>query len=125
MGKRSIGKDGTIQMVHNTENKNGFRQGMMALRDMKMSWTLNDFIALDSQYEFKIQRQEEAICKGVSLDTSSVADFQNYMRRFNFARQRCGYLYGTFLNDDDSKNKVKVEAIYEPPQDVDEDGGFV
>lgn len=123
--KRSIGKDGTIQMVQNTENKNGFRQGMMALRDMKMSWTLNDFIALDSQYEFKIQRQEKAICKGVSLDTSSVADFQNYMRRFNFARQRCGYLYGKFLNDDDSKNKVKVEAIYEPPQDVDEDGGFV
>eukprot|EP00547_Thalassionema_nitzschioides_P017231 CAMPEP_0194244712 /NCGR_PEP_ID=MMETSP0158-20130606/11794_1 /TAXON_ID=33649 /ORGANISM="Thalassionema nitzschioides, Strain L26-B" /LENGTH=448 /DNA_ID=CAMNT_0038980269 /DNA_START=47 /DNA_END=1389 /DNA_ORIENTATION=- len=131
--KRSIAKDGSIQMIQTSSdnNENGFRQGMMALRDIKMSWTLNDFIAMNSQYEFKIQRQEEAICKGVSLDTASVADFQNYMRRFNFSRQRCGYLYGTFLNDngdDDektsTKNKVKVEAIYEPPQDVDEDGGF-
>ena len=74
----------------------------------------NDFIELDSQYEFKIKRQEETTCKGVSLDTESVADFQSYMRRFNFTRQRCAYLYGTFTEE----NKVVVEAMYEPPQEA-------
>lgn len=123
--RKIIGKDGSIRMVHaeGADDKNGFRKGMLPLRDMKMQWTLNDFIALDSQYEFKIKRQEEAISKGVSLDTQSVADFQSYMRRFNFSRQRCGYLYGTFSED----NKVQVEAIYEPPQEADPDAaeGFV
>ncbi len=123
--RRVIGKDGTIQMVHavTADKKNGFRKGMMPLRDMKMSWTLNDFIELDSQYEFKIKRQEETTCKGASLDTESVADFQSYMRRFNFTRQRCAYLYGTFTEE----NKVVVEAMYEPPQEADPDAaeGFV
>eukprot|EP00540_Astrosyne_radiata_P001483 CAMPEP_0116861620 /NCGR_PEP_ID=MMETSP0418-20121206/23138_1 /TAXON_ID=1158023 /ORGANISM="Astrosyne radiata, Strain 13vi08-1A" /LENGTH=313 /DNA_ID=CAMNT_0004496291 /DNA_START=60 /DNA_END=1001 /DNA_ORIENTATION=- len=80
----------------------------------------NDFIALDSQYQFKIKRQEEAICKGISLDTPSVHDFQSYLRRFDFSRQRCGYLYGKF---DDGK-KATVEAIYEPPQETTDEGGF-
>lgn len=123
--RRVIGKDGNIQVVHaeGAEEKNGFRKGMKPLRDMKMSWTLNDFIALDSQYEFKIQRQTEAYSKGVSLDTPSVGDFQAYLRRFNFSRQRCGFLYGTFTED----NKVQVEAIYEPPQEADPEAaeGFV
>lgn len=123
--RKTIGKDGSIQMVHavTADEKKGFRKGMMPLRDMKMSWTLNDFIELDSQYEFKIKRQDESTCKGVSLDTQSVADFQLYLRRFNFTRQRCGYLYGTFTQD----NKVMVEAIYEPPQEADPDApeGFV
>jgi nuclear protein localization family protein 4 len=84
--RKTIGKDGSIQMVHavTADEKKGFRKGMMPLRDMKMSWTLNDFIELDSQYEFKIKRQDEPTCKGVSLDTQSVADFQLYLRRFNF-----------------------------------------
>ena len=123
--RKVIGKDGTIKMVHavTADEKKGFRKGMMPLRDMKMSWTLNDFIELDSQYEFKIKRQEETTCKGVSLDTQSVADFQSYLRRFNFTRQRCGYLYGTF----DEGNKAIVEAIYEPPQEADPESpeGFV
>lgn len=123
--RRMIAKDGSIQMVHavRADEKKGFRKGMMPLRDMKMSWTLNDFIALDSQYEFKIKRQEETTSKGVSLDTTAIADFQAYLRRFNFSRQRCGYLYGTFTED----NKVQVEAIYEPPQEADPEAaeGFV
>jgi nuclear protein localization family protein 4 len=123
--RKVIGKDGSIQMVQREgiDDSKGFRKGMMPLRDMKMQWTLNDFVALDSQFEFKIKRQEEAISKGVSLDTNSVNDFQSYLRRFNFSRQRCGYLYGTFSVD----NKVLVEAIYEPPQEADPDSaeGFI
>jgi nuclear protein localization family protein 4 len=117
--RRVIAKDGSVQMVHTSESDTrGFRKGQLPLRDMKMQWTLNDFIALDSQYEFKIQRQEEAICKGVSLDSSSVNSFQTYLRNFQFSRQRCGFLYGRFTDDD---TKVLVEAIYEPPQEADPD----
>ena len=119
--KKTIGKDGNIAMVHDTNDKNGFRKGMMPLRDMKMQWTLNDFMVLDSQYEFKIKRQESAVCTQVSLDTTSVGDFQTYLRRFNFQRQRVGFLYGSF----EPENKVKVEAIYEPPQEIDSEQGFV
>jgi nuclear protein localization family protein 4 len=52
-----------------------------------------------------------------------VADFQAYLRRFNFSRSRCGYLYGKFLED----NTAQVEAIYEPPQEADPEAaeGFV
>mmetsp|Transcript_26578 Transcript_26578/g.37438 ORF Transcript_26578/g.37438 Transcript_26578/m.37438 type:complete len:499 (-) Transcript_26578:173-1669(-) len=141
--KRIIGPDGSIKLVHSNETKieddRGFRKGMLPLRDMKMAWTLNEFVALDSQYEFKIKRQEEAFCKGVSLDTSSVGDFQTYLRRFNFTRQRFGFLYGRHVNAEDDKDttttkesdndknknekqspqKVIVEAIYEPPQEAD------
>jgi len=135
--KKRIDKDGTIQMVavSTAAENRGFRKGLMPLRDMKMSWTLNDFIALNSQYEFKIKRQEEAWCKGVSLDTNSVNDFQSYLRRFNFSKQRVGYLYGTFETSENKEEstatsdptRVKVEAIYEPPQESvdDNEGGFV
>jgi nuclear protein localization protein 4 homolog len=91
---------------------------------------------LDSQYEFKIQRQESAICQQVSLDIPSVSNFQLYVQQFAFAQKRIGYLYGKFVPvseaDNDTKNtsgngttattpkmKCVVEAIYEPAQDVD------
>ena len=119
--RRVVGQDGNIQIVQANPNENkGFRQGMMPLRDMKMQWTLNDFIALDSQFEFKIQRQKEAVCNGASLDTPSVGDFQTYLRRFGFSRHRVGFLYGKFTED----NKVQVEAVYEPLQETDKTLGF-
>lgn len=141
--RRVIDKDGKIQLLHSDSGElggadNGFRPGMLALRDMKMQWTLNDFIALDSQYEFKIQRQEASIAQRVSLDADSIGSFQNYLRVFNFSRVRVGYLYGKFVpsssdedDKDDSKQQqqqqVQVEAIYEPPQEVDTSAveGFV
>ncbi|KAL3909202.1 MAG: hypothetical protein SGILL_008177 [Bacillariaceae sp.] len=124
--KRVIGKDGSIQLIPSTEASNaekegrGFRKGMMALRDIKMAWTLNEFVAMDAQYEFKIKRQEEAICKQVSLDTSAVNDFQAYLQRFNFARKRFAFLYGKFVEtEEDGKKTTIVEAVYEPPQEPD------
>jgi len=126
--KRVIDKDGAIKLVpsnevrHSGEDK-GFRRGMMPLRDMKMAWTLNEFIAMDSQFVFKMARQEKSICSQVSLDSPSIADFQSYLQRFQFARKRFAFLYGTYQeSDDDSKQKkVVVEAIYEPPQEPDSD----
>lgn len=124
--KRKIMKDGSIQLVHDdtAATKNGFRPGMLALRDMKKSWTLAEFVHMDSQFSFKIKRQKEAWSKGCSLDSACCGGFQNYLREFNFSRQRFGYLYGSV---DDDNMKVKVECIYEPPQEADPDSaeGFI
>lgn len=122
--KRIIDKDGSIKLVPTNEVRDakedkGFRRGMMPLRDIKMAWTLNEFVAMDSQFVFKIQRQESAVCKQVSLDSSSVSDFQSYLRRFQFSRKRFGYLFGKFVQSEEGDMKAVVEAIYEPPQIAD------
>ena len=120
MMRRVVAKDGSVQLIPSStaDSNKGFRKGQLPLRDMKMHWTLNDFIALDSQYEFKIKRQEEPICQKVSLDSDSVSSFQTYLRHFQFSRQRCGYMYGRFT---ENNTQVTVEAIYEPPQQPDPD----
>ena len=127
--KRIIDKDGSIKLVPSKEVASleadkGFRKGMLALRDIKMAWTLNEFVAMDNQFTFKIQRQEAAICKQVSLDSPSVHDFQSYLQRFQFQRKRFGFLYGKFVptkEEDGSSTMAVVEAIYEPPQQADPD----
>lgn len=68
--------------------KQGFRPGMMPLSSIKKHWTLSEFMDLDARFNFTLKRQEEAWCKGVSLDTASVNSFQTYMRRLDFQRQR-------------------------------------
>ncbi len=161
--KRIINKDGSISLIaddanpdNNNNNKKSFRKGMLPLRDMKMSWTLKEFVAMDDQFNFKIQRQKESwVGKGgVSLDQESANAFQSYLRTFAFQRQRMGYLYGKFINEEEKEEdkypqretlfgtelpgtekkkeiknvKVMVEAIYEPPQEANppsEGGGFV
>lgn len=162
--KRIIKADGSIELItdpsSNTSSTSdiGFRKGMLPLRDMKMAWTLKEFIAMDDQFNFKIQRQSESwVGKGpdggVSLDEGSANAFQSYLRTFAFQRQRVGYLYGKFVNEEvkeedkfpkremlfgteipgteikhEVKNhKVIVEAIYEPPQEScpDSPEGFV
>lgn len=133
--RRIIDAEGRIKLVPSNEHSSktmdrGFRKGMMALGDMKRAWTLNEFMALDAQYEFKLQRQESSICQKVSLDIPSIANFQEYLQRFAFQQKRFGILYGQFVSslDNDNPNDkdkdtpkymVKVEAIYEPPQQPD------
>ena len=46
---KTIAKDGTIMATEGPDDTKGFRRGMPALRDMKMQWTLNQFIAMDEQ----------------------------------------------------------------------------
>jgi hypothetical protein len=52
--RRVIGKDGCIKMVPTNEvvrgKDNGFRPGQLALRDMKMSWTVGGFSTTLSLY---------------------------------------------------------------------------
>jgi nuclear protein localization family protein 4 len=123
--KRIIDKDGQIKLVPSNEVRNsnddkGFRRGMMPLRDIKMAWTLNEFVAMDSQFVFKIKRQEKSFCSQVSLDSPSIQNFQSYLQRFQFARKRFAFLYGKYDTSDDSgAKKTIVEAIYEPPQEPD------
>lgn len=153
--KRVIAKDGSIKLVRedSLQSANGFRKGMLSLRDMKMHWTLNEFMEMDDQFTFKIQRQKESwieVKGGLSVERSAAMDFQQLMSSFDFKRQRFGFLYGTDATtsgnegddkhksdleklddnnniDHDQRSKVKVECIYEPPQEVDPDcpDGFI
>jgi nuclear protein localization protein 4 homolog len=89
-GGKMIRKDGTIvaQDISTVFNSNGFRPGMLPLRNMKMRWTLNEFISLDEQFQFKIKAPDGGMCKKVSIDASSIENFQNYMRNFDFRVMR-------------------------------------
>eukprot|EP00640_Fibrocapsa_japonica_P001471 CAMPEP_0113944174 /NCGR_PEP_ID=MMETSP1339-20121228/30681_1 /TAXON_ID=94617 /ORGANISM="Fibrocapsa japonica" /LENGTH=415 /DNA_ID=CAMNT_0000949261 /DNA_START=206 /DNA_END=1453 /DNA_ORIENTATION=+ /assembly_acc=CAM_ASM_000762 len=115
-GPKKINADGTItnQTYDDLSTKEGFRPGMMSLRSMKMQWTLNEFMELDDQFTFKIKRQEKPVTSAVTLDSASCNSFQNYVRQFGFLQARCGYLYGHYEGED--KSKVRVECVYEPPQ---------
>jgi nuclear protein localization family protein 4 len=63
--RRVIDKDGSIKLVHSdapvVAEDRGFRQGLLPLRDIKKHWTLNEFVAMDEQYVFKMKRQPEAL----------------------------------------------------------------
>lgn len=87
---KTITKDGTIvpKPYDATAAATGFRPGMLPLRSMKMQWTLTDFVALDSKFEFKVQRQETCGCKAVQLEGKCVQEFQDYMRTFDYRRIR-------------------------------------
>jgi len=153
--KRIIKPDGSIQLIHDpnaTTADTSWRKGMMPLRDMKMQWTLQEFMEMDDKFNFKIAQQKERWVGdgGVSLDQDSANAFQSYLRTFTFQRQRFGYLYGKFIDEEvdgehkpkkemlfgteigelkhvTKNKKVVVEAIYEPPQEADPNApeGFI
>ena len=114
-GARAITKEGNIvaQQYSDAADSKGFRPGMMPLRNMKMQWTLNEFVALDAQFEFKVQKQEAPFCTGATLENTVFREFHEYMLgNFDYQCMRVGFLYGTFQED----NSVVVDFMYEPPQ---------
>jgi Nuclear pore protein len=159
--KKRILPDGSISIEQIEGDADGdaksFRKGMLPLRSMKMQWTLQEFMDMDNKFVFKIQQQKERWVGpgGVSLDQKSAQDFQAYLMTFAFQRQRFGYLYGKFIDQEPdpaeiekrpkketlfgtelpdteiqykAKNQmVLVEAIYEPPQEADPNSaeGFI
>jgi nuclear protein localization protein 4 homolog len=159
--KRVIQPDGSIKLVHDPNSAvgsdNAFRKGMMPLRDMKMSWTLAEFNAMEDQFTFRVAAQTERWVgsEGVSMEQAEADSFQSYLRQFAFQRQRFGFLYGRFVDEEMTEEekvnmkkrevlfgtelpgtekeikpknkKVVVEAIYEPPQEADPEAaeGFV
>lgn len=88
---RKITKDGHIVAQEYSEiaNRNGFRPGMMPLRSMKMAWTLNEFISLDSQFEYRMKRQPSSICTSVHISVAAINDFQAYMMTLDYMQMRC------------------------------------
>ena len=100
-GTRRITKDGNIvaQNFDNVANREGFRPGMMPLRNMKMQWRLDEFMALDAQFEYKVSMASEPLCSHVKLDTGCMAEFQSYVAStLDFQQIRIGYLYGTYVD---------------------------
>ncbi len=118
-GGKTITKDGNIIAKEFTDvaRDTGFRPGMLPLRSMKMHWTLNEFVELDDQFTFNFEKMKErrqGHCTNAKCPTDVFTDFTNYVYNFNFERTRIGLIYGKF----GEKNDVKMECIYEPPQDT-------
>lgn len=116
-----INADGTLTRVayHDRADKQAFRPGMKSLRDMKMHWTLGEFMRMDAQFEFKLSAQMEPHVTKVHLDSASCNDFQAYLRQFAFQQSRCGWLYGSVNSE---TKEVTIDFIYEPPQKGDPHG---
>ena len=55
---------------------------------MKMHWTLTEFMDMDSKFEYKLKRQDDPVCKKVSLDVKCVTEFQEYMRTLDYRQIR-------------------------------------
>jgi hypothetical protein len=71
---------------------------------------MDELMQIEAGYTFKIQRQEKAVCQGVSLDTEVCRDFQQYVRQIGFQKtRRCAWLYGSYV-EKLAKSKVDEEA---------------
>ena len=82
----------------------------MSLRSRKLHWTMDELMQIEAGYTFKIQRQEKAVCQGVSLDREVCRDFQQYVRQIGFQKtRRCAWLYGKYVEKLE-KSKVDEEA---------------
>jgi len=121
--RRVIGADGSIQLVpvddaHARSSQSGFRDGMLPLRDMKMQWTLQEFVDMDNQFVFKIQRQKERWVGegGVSLDQKSADGFQRYLRNFAFQRHRFGLLYGRYVDEEEEEEEGEASGNTKRPK---------
>ncbi|EGG21275.1 nuclear protein localization 4 [Cavenderia fasciculata] len=62
--------------------------------------------------KMKLKAQDIAHAPGVAINFESANVFQQYISNKKFEEQRCGFLYGNYLDD----GSVVVECIYEPPQ---------
>ena len=79
---------------------------MLALKSMKLQWTLKDFVSLDEQFVYKIKSFDASFCTKVTMDQECINNFIGFMQVYDFKRTRVGYLYGTFGED----NTVNVEV---------------
>lgn len=116
VGGKKITKEGNIVAtdIETVFQKQGFRPGMQPLSSMKRQWTLAEYLSLDSQFEYEIKAEKDFFFKIVSIDKEAINSFQLYVRNFDFRVMRIGYMYGRVLED----KTVKVDCIYEPPQDT-------
>jgi len=71
-----------------------------------------DCIEWRESLKLKLKSQDNPHCPGALVDFQAANVFQQYLQVKKFEQQRCGFLYGNFLED----GTVVVDAIYEPPQ---------
>jgi hypothetical protein len=91
-------------------DRNAVRPGLMSLRSRKLHWTMDELMQIEAGYTFKIQRQERAVCQGVSLDRDMCQNFQQYLRQVGFNKtRRCAWLYGRYVEKLE-QSKVDEEA---------------
>lgn len=91
--------------------KSSVPKSNLVQRPFRASMTVAELIAKQT----RIERQDEAVCASVSVERHAANSFQAYINQgIAFSVKRCGYMYGTF----DEVNNVRVEFIYEPPQDA-------
>ncbi|GLC39288.1 hypothetical protein PLESTB_001573700 [Pleodorina starrii] len=82
-----------------------------AAKPFGVHMTLNDVMAR----VVRIERQEKPHVSAISFDRNAANVFQSYLQgAFNFSIKRGGLLYGTV---DEDQREVKVDFIYEPPQE--------
>jgi hypothetical protein len=103
IGARKITKDGNIisQDFESIAKREGFRPGMMPLRNMKLQWRLDEFIALDAQFEYKIKSANtiDRMCNQVKFAKACGTEFQRYVSTYlDFRQMRVGYLYGVVVD---------------------------
>eukprot|EP00271_Cylindrocystis_brebissonii_P009350 TRINITY_DN24131_c0_g1_i1.p1 TRINITY_DN24131_c0_g1~~TRINITY_DN24131_c0_g1_i1.p1 ORF type:complete len:406 (+),score=71.87 TRINITY_DN24131_c0_g1_i1:483-1700(+) len=78
--------------------------------------TVEDMIARQT----RIERQEKAHCELVSFDRDAANVFQQYVHsNLAFSIKRGGFMFGTVSGEN---NEMKVDFIYEPPQQGSEEG---
>jgi len=76
--------------------------------------TVEDMIAKQT----RIEAQDKAHCAGCSFDAKAADTFQSYVRdTLGFQVPRMGFLYGECSDE----GEVKVNFIYEPPQECPQD----
>jgi len=91
--------------------KSSVPKSNLVQRPFRASMTVAELIAKQT----RIERQDEAVCASVSVERHAANSFQAYINQgIAFSVKRCGYMYGTL----DEGNNVRVEFIYEPPQDA-------
>ena len=128
--KKKIGADGSIVAVQYEESQaeRGFRPGMPRLRDMKKTWTLQEFVEMDEQFVYRFEKPKEGeadearkseMCLGALVHSGCMMDFTTAMQQVGWSQCRAAYLYGTF---DEEAKTAKIEALYEPPQETSPEG---
>ena len=94
------------------------RKSCFEERAFGTSMTVAEMIAKQT----RIERQEHADCASVSIERHAANAFQLYVNQgIAFSIKRCGFMYGT----SDDEGNVRVEFIYEPPQDGSKDDVLV
>ena len=106
--KKKIGADGSIVAVQYEESQQekGFRPGMPRLRDMKKTWTLQEFVEMDEQFVYRFEKPKEGeadearkseMCLGAHLHGGCMMDFATAMQQVGWSQCRVAYLYGKFV----------------------------